>query len=86
MTLPNVFHFPGVGKTALERKHGTSCFYRRIAVRAPKKGEFFVSGAIPQVYRAENDLTMTYLIIVPTFYARRAIIPGEPVPSIDARD
>ncbi len=26
--------------------------------RCPKKGEWYISGAIPQAYRAENDLSM----------------------------
>ncbi len=34
--------------------------------RSPKKGEFFLSGAIPEVYRAPNDLApMVYHIMEP---------------------
>jgi len=30
--------------------------------RAPKKGEWYLSGAIPQVWRAPNDLTQEFII------------------------
>lgn len=30
--------------------------------RAPKKDEWFISGAIPQAYRAYNDMTTPYYI------------------------
>lgn len=30
--------------------------------RAPRKGEWFLSGAVPAVYLAANDLSMTYTI------------------------
>lgn len=30
--------------------------------RCPKKGEWFVSGAIPEAYRAPNDLSQEYHI------------------------
>jgi len=29
----------------------------------PKKGEFFLSGAIPEVYKAPNDLTVKYWVL-----------------------
>lgn len=31
--------------------------------RCPKKGEYFLSGAIPEVYLATNDLTTEYHIM-----------------------
>ena len=31
-------------------------------MRCPKKGEYFISGAIPTAYRAANDLTTPYYI------------------------
>jgi len=31
--------------------------------REPKKGEFYLSGAIPKVYRAENHLSSKYHIM-----------------------
>lgn len=30
--------------------------------RPPKKGEWYISGAIPQAYRAPNDLSFDYYI------------------------
>lgn len=34
--------------------------------RAPKKGEYFLSGAKPEVYLAHNDMTSVYHIMVKT--------------------
>ncbi len=31
--------------------------------RAPKKGEWYLSGAIPEAYRAPNDLSTAYHIL-----------------------
>ena len=31
--------------------------------RPPKKGEWFLSGAIPEAYFAPNDLTVSYFIL-----------------------
>ena len=39
--------------------------------RCPKKGEFYVSGAIPEAYRARNDLPSPYWIVRPTHRAER---------------
>lgn len=39
--------------------------YRRVARRAPRKGEYYVSGAIPEAYRAPNDLSDEFLIVEP---------------------
>jgi hypothetical protein len=33
--------------------------------RAPLRGEFYLSGAIPEVYRAENDLGQEFHIMQP---------------------
>ena len=46
-------------------------FYDSPGFRAPKRGEFFLSGAIPQAYRARNDFSLTYLIVRPTFHAKQ---------------
>ena len=32
--------------------------------RAPKKGEFFISGAVPTAYKAENDMSAVHCIAV----------------------
>jgi hypothetical protein len=39
----------------------------------PKKGDWYVSGAIPEAYRATNDLDTEYWIIQPTHYARQTV-------------
>jgi hypothetical protein len=31
--------------------------------RAPRRGEYYLSGAIPEAYRAPNDLTSAYWIM-----------------------
>lgn len=49
--------------------------------RAPRAGEFYISGAIPEAYRAPNDLDSMYFIAVPVRAMkknpkRRVFIPG----------
>lgn len=79
MALPQTLRFEKLGKIGDRTIGGAECFYRKIAVRHPKKGEYYVSGAEPMAYLAPNDLTSCYLIVVPTHYARSATVPGEPV-------
>jgi hypothetical protein len=50
-------------------RHGP-CFWASVAFRAPKAGEFFVSGALPTAYLAGQDLSGEYQIVKPTFKAR----------------
>jgi hypothetical protein len=38
-------------------------FYRKVDFRAPKKGEWYLSGAIVEAYQAPNDLTDEYQIV-----------------------
>lgn len=40
--------------------------YRKDGFRPPKKGEFYLSGAIVQAWRAPNDLSASYQVVVPT--------------------
>ena len=42
--------------------------------RAPKKGEYYLSGAIPCAYRAPNDLTQVYHILRPCASPPRRIV------------
>jgi len=37
--------------------------YRVVGKRPPRKGEFYLSGAIPAAYKAPNDLTSTYVVV-----------------------
>lgn len=39
--------------------------YELLGYRAPKKGEHYVSGAIPAAYLAPNDLTTPYHVVRP---------------------
>lgn len=67
MPLPKVLPFHDIPGTAVQMR----CFWRRLDIRRPRKGEWYVSGAIPAAYRAPNDLSTEYLIVEPTHYARR---------------
>lgn len=61
---------------------GARAYYRVIGRRAPKRGEWYVSGAIPQAYRMPNDAGPSFvmLIVEPTHYAgRTADVKGPPV-------
>lgn len=40
-------------------------FRRTGEFRAPLKGELYISGAVPEVYRAPNDLSTPYHIATP---------------------
>ena len=54
-TLPDNIHFDGerVARFA----------YEVVGYREPKKGEYFLSGAIPEAYYAPNDLSTEYLVV-----------------------
>lgn len=61
MALPSSVHFEGRG---FGRFH-----YRKLGLRPPKKGEFYLSGAVVQAYRAPNDLSSSYHVVEPTTQA-----------------
>jgi hypothetical protein len=46
-----------------------------------EKGEFYLSGAIVEAYRARNDLSTLYHVVIPTRHAIRDSIwrVGEPL-------
>lgn len=54
-----------------EGRFGKLYFYERVGFRAPRAGEYFLSGAPVSAYLARNDLTQRYAIVRPTFKARR---------------
>lgn len=59
MKLPPKGTFPGeffIGQTKNPKYEATGEF------RPPKKGEYFLSGAVVQAYRALNDLSISYWI------------------------
>lgn len=56
MALPEIIDFDGLsGKWT----------WRLIERRPPKKGEYYLSGAIPTAYKAPNDLSTPYMVIIP---------------------
>jgi len=58
---PEVISFEGLGP----------CFYSRGDFRAPRRGEFYASGAIVEGWRAPSDYPASarYRIIIPTHRA-----------------
>ena len=58
------------GPIDFEGMHGVY-FYERIAFRAPRAGDFYLSGAIVSAYLAHNDMTQQFAIVRPTYRARR---------------
>jgi hypothetical protein len=57
-TLPDVVVFEGDFSLAFPKFTFVVLGYRR-----PKKGEHYLSGAIPQAYIAPNDLSSEYLVV-----------------------
>ena len=59
-----VLWFEGIGK----------CYYARMGRRMPKRGEFYLSGTnengLPDGYRAPNDLSIVFEVVIPTHHAR----------------
>lgn len=84
MALPKVLFFeklpsrtgaPGISG-------GARAYFRIVGRRPPKRGEWYVSGAIPQAWRMPNDAGPSFvmLIVEPTHYAgRTADFKGPPV-------
>lgn len=76
--LPKILRFP------LEPK-GMKCFFKVLGFRPPLEGDFYVSGAIPEVYSAKADLGSPYWIVEPTHEALRTArtqgfyIEGSPI-------
>lgn len=38
-------------------------FYRELGFRAPKRGEYYLSGAIVEAWQAPNDLTTEFMVV-----------------------
>lgn len=66
-----VYNFQGLGP----------CFYTLVGKRPPRKGEYYLSGAIIEGYCASNDLSNPFWVVRPTFRAipRPAYRHGERV-------
>jgi hypothetical protein len=46
------------------------CYWRHVRVGLPRKGDWYISGAIPMAYRAPNDLSSSYMVVAPTHFAK----------------
>lgn len=68
MQLPETVRFEGLKRPGPGPREG-KCFYRILGFRPPRKGEFYLSGAIVEAYRARNDLMATYTVVEPTHWA-----------------
>lgn len=56
---------PGANAVRDDNGHFCTAYYRRIGeFRPPKAGEFYLSGAIPQAWKALQDMTTSYHIVV----------------------
>lgn len=62
--LPAVVHFEHLG----------NCYYSIMGTRPPKRGEYYLSGAIMEAYRAPADFNTPYIVVRPTFHATRASV------------
>lgn len=70
--LPAVVQFEGIGP----------CYYVLDTMRFPRRGEYYLSGAIIEAWRAPNDLSMSFRVVRPTFHAVKTPdgwIVGSPV-------
>ena len=57
---------PAIGYAPIHGEHGRTAYrWNGQPARAPKAGEFFISGALPVAYRANADLSTAYFIAVP---------------------
>ena len=68
-------------KTVISFEGLGPCFYTLGEFRPPRKGEFYLSGAVVQGWRAPNDLSTAYRIAIPTRHAMevKGHKPGDPV-------
>ena len=66
---PNKIHFEGLETTGFgtifARSQRNLRWARVVGFRAPKKGEYYLGGAIIEAYRAPNDLLSAYWIVEP---------------------
>lgn len=62
--LPEVLNFEGIGR----------CFYSKGEFRAPRAGEFYLSGAVVAAYQAKSDFESAYRIVKPVALAERRTV------------
>jgi len=73
--LPEIVRFEPWGSVGL---YSGNYFYDVVGYRPPKKGEYYLSGAIVEAYRAPNDFSTPYLVVVKT---KRAVLRQVWVPA-----
>jgi hypothetical protein len=59
MSLPEHLSFERLGRP------GVRYTWRPVEFRRPVKGEYYLSGAIPQAFKAPSDLSTAYMVVVP---------------------
>lgn len=55
----------------LHFEHMGMCYYRKLGKRKPRRGEYYLSGAMVAAYRAMADCPAVYEVVVPLFHALR---------------
>lgn len=83
MPAPRTVDFEGLKRPGPGLR-SSRCFYEALGFRPPRKGEFYLSGAIPMAYRAKADLAAAYQVVRPTHFAivpdhARQYVPGPAV-------
>ena len=78
--LPETVFFEKINGKNGQRWDGL-CYYETLGFRSPLKGEWYLSGAMVQAYRARQDLTSLYYIVRPTHRAvlQTCTIRGEEI-------
>ena len=62
-TLPRTMGVHSQGDRVLKRARPGQWRWTRVGYRPPRKGEFYVSGAIPEIWEAPNDLDSPFLVV-----------------------
>jgi len=68
---PVNFLSPATGQIAMPSNR---FFYRELGRRCPRKGEWYLSGAIVEAYQAPSDLSTEFMVVEKTRAARRVTI------------
>ncbi len=74
MPLPARVRFEGVSLGWPYGRPADKLAYRIVGRRPPLKGEYYLSGAIVQAWRAPNDLTTAFIVVEPI-----GLPPGPPL-------
>ena len=63
------------------RMMANMCFFKYLGFRPPNKGEWYLSGAIVEAYRAPSDLSVSFHVVEPTHKAvkQTGYVKGEAI-------